>query len=135
MPLVRWSDNYRIGHEQIDHDHQQLFALINNFSDAVEHGVRRRDIQSLLSQLVSYAEAHFQREEEIMAASGYPEVVEHHAAHTGLYETIYALNKRLETDPAPLDRAAIAFLKHWLTDHVIADDLKLGAFLAQKKGT
>lgn len=133
MSLVRWDEKYIVGNEVIDADHKALFALINEFYDAFQETKRRRDLGVILTALVKYAEQHFQREEAVMAASGYPLNAEHHEFHTKLYETIYQLNHRLESDPAPLDRQAIMFLKDWMSDHIMLEDLKFGEFLRQKK--
>ena len=66
--------------------------------------------------------------------NGYPVLEEHHLFHTKLYESIYQLNDRLESDPAPLDRQTIAFLKNWLSDHIMQEDQKLGEYLRQRQG-
>jgi len=133
MSLVRWDEKYLVGDEVIDSDHRALFTLINEFYDAFQETKKRSDLVAILTKLVKYAEAHFQREEAIMHACGYMLLGEHQLSHTKLYETIYALNERLASDPAPLDRAAIAFLKNWLVDHVVTEDLKVGEFLHQQK--
>jgi hemerythrin len=132
MSLVIWDDKYVVGNEVIDRDHKALFVMINDFYDAFQESNRRRDLSIILTRLVNYAEKHFQREEAIMAANKYPVLEDHHAFHTKLYETICLLNGRLESDPAPLDRQAIAFLKDWLTDHILQEDLKLGEYLRQQ---
>jgi hemerythrin len=133
MSLVRWDNKYLVGHDTIDSDHKNLFQLINNFYDAFQETKSRRELAALLTKLVQYAEAHFRREEAIMKGSGYMLLGEHQMSHVKLYETIYALNDRLMSDPAPLDRAAVAFLKNWLTDHVMEEDLKVGEFLREQK--
>ncbi len=135
MSLVRWDDKYLVGNEVIDADHKALFAMINEFYDAFQETKKRRELVAILTRLVQYAEGHFQREEAIMDANGYMLLGEHHLSHTKLYERIYSLNERLESDPAPLDRETISFLKQWLVDHVVEEDLKLGEFLRQQKTT
>ena len=132
MSLLRWDDKYLLGNDLIDGDHQALFAMINEFYDAFQETRRRRDLAGMLTKLVNYAEAHFQREESLMVACGYPALEEHHDLHTGLYETIYALNERLASEPGPVDRQAVLFLKTWLVDHIVQHDLKLGEFMRQK---
>jgi len=133
MSLVRWEDKYLVGDEVIDNDHKALFALINEFYDAFQETRRRSNLVVILRKLVKYAEAHFQREEAIMDACGYMLLGEHQILHTKLYETIYALNERLDSDPTPLDRATITFLKNWLIDHVVTEDSKVGEFLRQQR--
>lgn len=134
MTLLRWGDAYLVGETTIDHEHQMLFQLINDFYDAFQEAKRRADLMRLLTQLVLYAEKHFQHEEENMAAHAYPATQEHHQLHVELFEAIFQLNHRLETDPGPLDRDAVAFLKHWLVDHITLHDKKFGAFLEGAKG-
>ncbi len=133
MSLVYWEDKYQVGDEVIDRDHKALFVMINEFYDAFQESNKRSDLIVILARLVKYAEAHFQREEAIMSACGYTLLNEHQLSHTKLYETIYALTERLASDPAPLDRATIAFLKNWLVDHVVEEDSKIGEFLRQQK--
>jgi hemerythrin len=135
VALLRWGDEYLVGEATIDQEHQMLFQLINEFYDAFQEAKRRSDLMRLLTQLVVYAEKHFQHEEENMAAHAYPAIEEHHLLHVELFETIFQLNNRLETDPGPLDRDAVAFLKHWLADHITLHDKKFGAFLEEAKGT
>jgi hemerythrin len=133
MQLLRWQDEYLVGQESIDREHRMLFQLINEFYDAFNESRRRSDLTRLLTQLVRYAEEHFQHEEKIMVEHAYPATDDHHKFHEELYETIYQLNTRLETDPRPLDRDAIAFLKHWLVDHILLHDKKFGAFIEEAK--
>jgi len=134
MSWISWKDAYRTGEEAIDRDHKTLFKLINEFHDAFQESRRRRDLLRILNQLVTYAEGHFQREEAIMAAHHYPELESHQQLHEQLYDTIYALNERLQNDPQPLEREAIAFLKNWLGDHILHYDLAFAEFVRQKTG-
>ena len=133
MALVRWDDKYLIGHEVIDHDHQTLFEMINEFHDAFQENKTRRKLLVILSNLVKYSEEHFQREEAVMRACDYPLTEEHHLSHGKLYETIYALNERLASDPRPLDRETINFVKNWLLDHVAGEDMGIRDYLAARK--
>ena len=133
MNLLSWRDDYSVGNEAIDNDHKALFKMINAFYDAFHESRKRSELKPLLVQLVRYAEEHFQREENIMAHHAYPETEEHHQFHERLFETIFELNKRLESDPLPLDRDAVNFLKYWLVDHILQEDKKLGTFLAAKQ--
>jgi hemerythrin len=133
MNLVIWRDEYSVGSQAIDQDHKTIFKMINVFYDAFHESRRRSELKQLLNQLVKYAEGHFQREEEIMLQHAYPQTTEHHRNHEQLFATIFALHTRLESDPLPLDHDAIRFLRHWLLDHILQDDKKLGEFLRASK--
>lgn len=134
MKLLSWQNDYSIGNETIDNDHKALFQLINEFYDAFIELRKRSDLRIILIQLVQYAEEHFQREERFMEQHAYPETERHHQIHNAMYETIFELNRRLESDPLPMDREAVIFLKHWLTDHILQEDKKVQAFMAGEKG-
>jgi hemerythrin len=36
MPLMTWNTSYSVGVAQFDHEHQRLFALINELGDAIQ---------------------------------------------------------------------------------------------------
>lgn len=133
--LVRWEEKYRVGNEQIDQEHQYLFQLINEFHDAYAEKRDRAILLNLLNRLVDYAERHFTNEEALMLAAGYPASDEHRAHHETLFEQIFSLNARFSDRAYNPARDATAFLKGWLADHILQEDLTLGAFLKATPGT
>ena len=144
MSLVLWSDEYLVGDTQIDAQHHYLFDLINAFHDAFMANHSRKEVARLLNQLTDYAETHFQDEECVMCETGYPAAAEHHATHEGLYEQIYALHEKFEDRALNPTYETVAFLRTWLTDHILKNDVALGKYLkdhqqhraaAEKKST
>jgi len=132
MSWISWKEDYLIGVETLDNDHKTLFGLINEFHDAFQQSRQRRDLVNILNRLVAYAEEHFDREEAAMKSHDYPETDNHHLLHEELFDTIFALNTRIETDSLPLDREIIAFLKHWLSSHILEHDLQFAYFIREK---
>lgn len=130
MSLLRWSDQYLVGNDLIDRQHRYLFDLINAFHDAFVEQRERREVLRLLNQLIEYAESHFQDEERLMRESRYPDLERHHAAHARLYERIFALNAKLEDRSLNPTYDTIAFLRTWLSDHIVGDDVAIGAYLS-----
>lgn len=133
MSWVVWREEYRIGEAMIDQDHKNLFKLINEFHDTFQERKVRSELVRVLNNLVAYAEEHFQREEFIMAAHGFPLQEEHHARHEQLYATIYVLNEKLQNSAQLPERDAIAFLKDWLADHILQHDLAFAEFLKKQR--
>lgn len=129
MSLLRWSDQYLVGNDLIDRQHRYLFDLINAFHDAFIEQRDRREVLRLLNQLIEYSESHFQDEERVMRESGYPELEQHHAEHARLYERIFALNAKLADRSFNPTYDTIAFLRTWLSDHIIGNDLAIGLHL------
>lgn len=132
MTLVRWSEDYRVGVRMIDHDHQHLFRLINDFHNAFVEKHEHKDIARVLNALIQYAEAHFQREEELMAQEEYPGLEEHAQAHGQLIEAVFTLQAQLESHAVQLSNNTVKFLRCWLTDHIIEQDKRFFRFLLSK---
>jgi hemerythrin len=130
MALLNWNDSYRIGDAVIDGEHCRLFDMINDFHFTFSQNRDRRDILKVLNELVRYAEEHFRHEEQIMSERGYPELERHQDIHSGLFETLFALQAKLEKGTIGIEQEAVAFLRIWLTDHIVEEDKALGRFLA-----
>ncbi len=130
MALLNWNSRYQIGDAVIDGEYRRLFDLINDFHYNFLSNRDRRDIVKLLNDLVRYAEEHFQHEERIMSERGYPELERHRDIHAGLFETLFALQSKLEQGSLKTEKETVDFLRTWLTDHIAEDDAALGKFLA-----
>ena len=133
MALLSWSDQYLIGHTTIDAEHRELFRLINDFHSRWSEGHQRQEIGQVLNRLVQYAELHFQHEEGIMAAAGYPQLATHKQAHERLYETIYTLHRDYAEQGRRLEQDTMKFVKNWLVEHILNNDYAFRDFLARRK--
>lgn len=130
MSLLRWTDNYLVGHPQVDDEHRYLFALINEFHDAFSERHSRADLDRLLNRLVDYTERHFRHEEGLMRAVGYPDIERHMAIHERLVEQIFTLAEKFSDRAINPTRDTFAFLDTWLTDHILREDVAVGLFVA-----
>lgn len=130
MSLLRWSDSYLVGHEQVDDEHRYLFTLINEFHDAFMERHARSDLDRLLNRLVEYTERHFRHEEALMREAGYPELARHAAIHESLVEKIFQLAEKFSNRAINPTRDTIGFLETWLTDHIVVEDLAFSVFVA-----
>ena len=127
--LVRWEEKYRVGNEQVDQEHQYLFQLINEFYDAFIEKRDRALVLGLLNRLVDYAQTHFTNEEALMKAAGYPALDEHCAHHEKLFEQIFLLHAKLNDRALNPTHDTLQFLKGWLGDHIVHEDILFGALL------
>ena len=123
MALLNWKRDYLHGNAQIDADHQHLFDLINSFHYEFIQNRDRAKILRLLNMLVKYCEEHFQREELMMAEKSYPGLDDHRQKHAHLFETIFELQTKLELASIRMEKETVDFLRHWLIDHIVEDDM------------
>lgn len=118
-----------VGEPRLDRDHRVLIGLINRVESArdttVAGGGTRNDVLAVVfATLIDYTVFHFGREEQVMAACGYPDLDVHRDEHEALTAEVRALAERFVADPAaiPLDDV-LAFLKDWLSHHILLQDM------------
>ena len=133
MAILTWHDQYLIGNSTIDEEHKMLFRLINDFHTGWSENRDRAAVAKLLNQLIQYGEMHFQHEEGIMSAEGYPQLESHQRVHEKLVEEIFKLNQELVDKSRLLDRDMGKFLKQWLVDHIVHNDFEFRSFLERKR--
>lgn len=133
MALLSWSTQYSIGNDLIDTEHEELFRLVNAFHDNWQEKRSQQSIAALLSQLIAYAEMHFQHEETIMHDAEYPKLAEHQKIHEAMVETIFNLRQLFEEQHSHLETNTMKFVKTWLLEHIIQNDYLFRDFLARRK--
>jgi len=129
---MEWDAAYAVGQNAVDSDHQRLFALFNQFSNAVQAGESRASANRFLTELVDYSETHFRREEGLMRKLQYPDYEKHKKMH----DTFAAYVRKLASDAQHSDEE-IAFLQNyvemWLCGHILVMDKWFGEWLAEHR--
>lgn len=121
--FLQWKDEYRLGHDLIDFDHQILFNLTNELHGRVERSEGTEQIAITIDCLLEYVQRHFAREEEIFLDSDYPNSEKHIARHREMEKTVLDIKSLYENNPGALDAAEVLkFLKKWLTRHILKMD-------------
>jgi len=129
---LQWRQQLSVGNDLIDSDHKYLIEIINLAAQAL----RARDRAALnlaIDKLSSYSQAHFSREELLATAAGYPAVARLNLSHQALLEVLAGLKHEIGehwTD-AVGDRTA-AFLRDWLVNHVIKEDMLMKPYLSKR---
>ena len=131
MSLV-WREQLSVGNDSIDSDHKHLIEIIN----LAEHSVQVRNPAQLtwaLEQLMQYSKVHFAREEKFASAVGYPEVDSMHASHEALIEKLQQITQKLDGNlTAPAVEGFVIFLREWLVNHVIKEDMLLKPYFVKR---
>lgn len=121
---IRWIDAYRIGHEQIDAEHQKLFKLVNQFLLADDKGSLTLNAMGMFK----YTREHFTREEDLMRELGYPGTREHVRQHNDLLTRLNGIAENIANDT--LDKPNLeSFLSHWLLNHIGSADAELAGYI------
>jgi len=122
----KWSDSYRTGHEVIDKEHQYLFSLLQDVKTAADNCEdNRTTVTDALNKLIEYTQQHFAHEEELMLHYDYTGYEEHKQKHLALVNQVEDFVEDLLDGEPILIFELMIFLKDWLTEHILEDDMIL----------
>lgn len=134
MALLEWSDEFSVGIELIDKQHQILFRAINLLALAVQHNSSRDLMQEIFSTLRGYTDTHFAYEEELFDRFAYPETEAHKTQHRALLQRVIDLEQRWRAGEAEIGPEVLKFLVDWLRTHILGTDKKYSKFLIDALG-
>ena len=124
---IEWQDSYCIGHERIDKQHKQLFALANTVFLANAQPAYRLAAM----QLYSYIRTHFAEEEALMRSINYPFYPNHVQMHTAMISRMNAISEGIGKNE--FRNAEInAFMNEWLLQHIAHHDTQIATFIRQR---
>ena len=130
MALFEWKEDYSVGVNRFDEQHQQLFALMNAMFDAVHMGYSRSALQGTFQRMFDYTALHLSEEEKAMTESGYPFAVQHCQQHEGLRVKLGLHRERYQRGTAGIGLETVNFLLHWWTNHILTIDRQYKEFFA-----
>ena len=124
MLFCQWSESMSVGEPLLDADHKSLFLLINRLHEKLEAGADPAALGDVFERLINYINFHFQREEMVMKACGYPEAKAHREEHAGFAKYVHEMRERYarEADEAII-RELLDYLKTWLDHHILIQDM------------
>ena len=134
MPFTKyivWNENYSVGHEAIDVDHQRIISIINDLYTAIENLSVPQELKGLLGRLVEYTESHFLREERLMEKYLFPDLPRHKLVHDRMIQKTKDLCRRdlYQENRDDIATDALAFLKDWWLNHIVVMDSQYKPYL------
>jgi len=124
MTQLLWSDNFSVGIASIDHEHQELIALINEICQGLETGSPlSRD--ELLGELFAKISAHFALEEKIMRDHRYNRYQEHKTDHEKLLDDLREIMDQHEDSGFTTAEKLVTTLSDWFSVHFKTEDAML----------
>ena len=132
--IISWDDAWKIGVAEIDEHHQTLVKLVQKLFGALITAQGADYVKEIVVQLIDYTKYHFQKEEEIFTKHGFDQLEAHKAKHQELIKQVLDVSQDIlkEGTSEDLSEDVYHFMKHWLVDHIINEDLKFKTFLEKK---
>ena len=134
MEKFLWSDQYSVGNDEIDLQHQRLFTIFNTLAEGIESGEQsKKELEHIFRQLYGYVKNHFRFEEALMKSVNYPDLKEHRKIHEKVTENLKKYRAKFHrcTDDKKCSVAkdVAAFLQDWLQNHIKGEDQQYSPFL------
>lgn len=126
-----WSPSLSVGVEEIDRQHQELFAVFGELVEGLNAGRGPASVARLIDFLGRYVAEHFGAEERWMKSCDYPDFAPHKAEHEAFVADLKLLRERLrkEGPSQPLAVSLSGRIRSWLSFHIGGSDRAMGAYL------
>jgi hemerythrin len=129
MALVEWRDDFKIGIEEVDFEHQEMIELINDSYNEAKKSDSTIAVMDSLGEIFLKISAHFALEEKEMRTLNYDQYEDHKEDHEKLLDSIRDIMDEYEEE-AILDEEDFGNrLKDWFVNHFSTKDARLHKFL------
>lgn len=129
--FYEWTDQLSVGVPSIDRQHKVLISLINELHDAMEKRAGALAARIVLKKVINYAQAHFIYEEGLFSGNNYEGTDPHMAAHRKIEEKLFALKETADRPGFDVSEDLMQFLKNWLNNHILKEDMGYSELLKQ----
>ena len=124
-----WKEEYRMGNEKVDAQHQELFRKIESLlviATTADAEKNRHECMEIIEFLISYTKHHFETEEALQRELGYVSYKEHVKLHEQFANTVLTYKERVETHFSKETlKKFVGTLLTWLVMHVRGCDLRI----------
>ena len=133
MEKLEWKENYLLGNQSIDKEHQIFAELINKLIQAEVENRENDYLDRIILEIQKYAEFHFVSEENYMLDVEFPGLKNHQKQHSMLLEEFNLALNYLELEQKSYTDF-ISFLLAWFKGHTVAQDKKIVDYLNHTNG-
>lgn len=119
--MFAWNERYRLGHDEIDRQHADLFADLEQCRRLLFRGTGEEPER--FTALVDGVSDHFRYEEGLLRTALPSELARHQRQHAGFLDLLADFHHQYRHGHVDTDRFQ-AFLLGW-TSHTLVDDHRL----------
>jgi len=131
MAILVWNEDYRVGLDEVDQQHQGLVDMINRLDAAISDGEPSDVIVRLLADLKSYTHYHFSTEEHLMreCACEPAHIRLHLRQHRDFERSLEQFARAYDVSGSVVAGSLLEFLLKWLMSHIMGSDKELGRLI------
>ncbi len=126
MALIEWRDEFNTGVSEVDHEHKEIVALINELHEAMGEDASQDEIGRFLGDVFAKISSHFALEETVMRKHNYDEYEDHKNDHEKLLDDLRDIMDDAEEGVGKNYKAALAeSVRDWFVNHFKTKDARL----------
>jgi hemerythrin len=129
MTLIEWRDEFKIGIDEVDFEHQELIELINESYNEAKNEDSFLAVLDSLGEIFEKISAHFALEEKEMRQLKYDQYEDHKEEHEELLDNIRDIMDDYEEKETLDEEEFGGRLKDWFVNHFSTKDARLHQFL------
>ncbi len=131
MSIV-FDGSLRVGHDQIDREHQAIVSHINNFLEKLATRQDRAVLDSCYQAIMDYMVLHFSHENELMRIHKFSDRQIHEYRHEKLLVELRERSRYILGCPDEDLADIMSFFHDWFVFHIKTCDAKLADFLNRR---
>lgn len=128
---LAWHPSYACGIDQIDKDHIALFAYADELLNAIAFAQPHAELCDKVDFVVQEVQAHFAREEELLAQSNWPGTGTHREHHRQLVHKAQELARNFRQQTVDAGAVFEFLAQDLIAKHILLGDRHYFAHLAQ----
>lgn len=125
MAQIEWQQEFSVGNDAIDHEHEHLIEQINQLYYELNHSADSAAIEAILGDIQADISAHFAMEELLMQEAEFAEFEEHKEDHQHLLDQIHDMIFHFHEDPDSGSELLKNKLSDWFSHHFTSYDARL----------
>ncbi len=122
--LIEWKEEYSVGVEKLDEQHQGIIAIINRLAELIGKSRNFEDVGALIDDLKKQSIEHFDLEEKYFDEFNFEFTEEHKKTHKEFLEKVSGLRSEYNTDEVGASFKLVDCLEDWFLEHMTTDDQK-----------
>lgn len=135
MDNINFSNDFKIGFQDIDQQHFKIVTSINKIIDYYNNDVASKNIIDICDELLSDSYQHFAFEETLLDELGYPNYIQHAQIHLAFKDiTTELILKNIDNQSEQISAEALEFMRNWWINHIQHEDMAFKDFLVEKLG-
>lgn len=131
--IIQWRNEFSVGVPVLDEQHKTLVALIAEVQRILKSPSQTSQLGAVLKELVEYTKLHFRTEERLMAELEYADIADHCRLHREMTNQVVKILLDLKAGKDLDALELFEFLRHWLVEHILHEDLKIGEDFRSKR--